>query len=74
MYKRITDMESGLEKELKRKTAGDLGNEGTGKERGLSQEASQRKENCWRGVGGMETRKEVSQEPAEEGMRLGRCS
>lgn len=49
MYKRITDMESGLEKELKRKTAGDLGNEGTGKERGLSQEASQRKENCWRG-------------------------
>jgi len=36
VYERIDDMESGLEEELKRKTAGVLGNEGTGEERGLS--------------------------------------
>lgn len=69
MHERITDMESRLEKGLKRKTAGVLGNEGTSKERGLSQEASQRKETGWRGSigGGAETRKEMSLEPAKRG-------
>lgn len=71
MCERITDVESGLEKELKRKTAGVLGNEGTGKERGLNHEASQRKGNCWRESG--DKKGSLSQEPAEEGMRLGRC-
>lgn len=71
MCERITDVESGLEKELKRKTAGVLRNEGTGKERGSNQGAPQRKENCWRESG--DKKRSVSQEPAEEGTRLGRC-
>lgn len=71
MCEKITDVESGLEKELKRKTAGVLKNEGTGNERGLNQEASQRKENCWRENG--DKKGSVSQEPAEEGTRLRRC-